>query len=360
MNHQFIRAVVERAAGDSKPGDPMRFIASTGNVARDGWIIDQNSWILDNYRANPILLWGHDYNSLPIGRCEVLPAGDRLECIAYFDQNDPLACRVEDKYRRGFLNAVSVGWASYEQVPPSAPGKPMVLRQNELLDISCVSVPGDPGALVERQARALAAMSQEFSSKLDSLLNVDSADEGARSESAHDEVRWGDIAILMMRLFMPDLPMSERDRRQAYNRMSAQYRRAGKTAPEWMPVETLATLDLATVRGLFLEGEPDLFPALFSAERAGAMLSARNRSDLERAMDCKREAIQLVQGVLDRATKPDPDASKEPDPNDPGEGMEDEPGMSPKKKADAAAVETDTRSLEHLEQIRDALAQFKI
>lgn len=366
----------------------MRFIASTSGVARDGWVIDQNSWLLDNYRTNPVLLWGHNYSSLPIGRCDVLPAGDRLECIATFDQGDEFARKIEDKYRRGFLNAVSVGWASYEQVPPSGPGKPTVLRQNELLDISCVSVPGDPGALVERQARALAKLSEEFSSTLDTLLNASDPSEGARGSSVTDEASWNDAAILMMRLFVPGLPMSERDRRRAYNRIAAQYRRAGKTAPEWLPAESLASFDLGQVRGLFLENEPDLFPALFTEARAGAMLSARNRSDLEKAMDCKRQAISLVQGVLDRATKPDPnadpDAADEPDPNDPGEDSENE--KPPKKKAsseiegtrseaprseaprseaahsEATHVDTDPNrnGLEQLRQIRDMLDQFKL
>jgi HK97 family phage prohead protease len=347
-----MRADAERAS-EAKPGDAIRFIASTGNVARDGFVIDQSSWQLDNYRANPVVLWSHDYASLPIGRAEVMPAGNRLESLVYFDQNDERARQIEQKYRNGFLSTVSVGWNSHDVQPPTMAGQPFVLRENELLDISCVSVPGDPGALIERNARALAAISQEFSSHLDTILGADDAENGRR-ENANDEARWDDTAILMMRLFIPGLPMSEHDRRRAYNRIAAQYRRAGKTAPEWMPMDALSPLGLDQLRGLFLENEPELFPHLFGAERAGAMISTRNRSDLERAIACKREAMGLVQGVLDRATKstdpePDPD-----DPNEPAEIMDGEdPEMKKKQAADAANVRK-------LEEIRATLSNFKL
>lgn len=348
-----MRAYAERAA-EAKPGDPVRFIASTGNVARDGFVIDQSSWQLDNYRANPVVLWSHDYTSLPIGRAEVMPAGNRLESIVYFDQGDERARQIEQKYRDGFLSTVSVGWNSHDVQPPTMPGQPYVLRENELLDISCVSVPGDPGALIERNARALAAISQEFSSRLDTLLGDDA--ENGRSNNARDEARWDDTAILMMRLFVPGLPMSEQDRRRAYNRIAAQYRRAGKTAPEWMPMEALSPLGPDQLRGLFLEDEPELFPFLFSAERAGAMISTRNRNDLERAIACKREAMGLVQGVLDRASK-NPDNDPEPDPEDPNEPAEIMDGEDPEMKKKAAA---DAANVRKLEEIRATLSNFKL
>ena len=54
--------------------------------------------------------------------------------------------------------------------------------------------------------------------------------------------RVGMTAILMMRLFILAFRCLEHDRRRAYNRIVAQYRRAGKTAPEWMPMEALSPL----------------------------------------------------------------------------------------------------------------------
>src|SRR6266436_4517309 len=44
-------------------------IISTEDLDRSGEIVRQNGWELANYKNNPIVLWGHDYYSLPIGIC---------------------------------------------------------------------------------------------------------------------------------------------------------------------------------------------------------------------------------------------------------------------------------------------------
>jgi len=338
----FARAFAQRAV-DAKPGDPIRFIASTGNVARDGWVVDQSGWQLDNFRANPVFLWGHDYSGLPLGRCDVFVENDQLMADVTFDQSDEFARKVEGKYRNGFLNAVSVGWKTLEYTMPVNPKDPIRMTKNELLDISAVAVPGDPGALAERQARALSDISHEFSKRVDLLLS----DNGNADDGDHDEAPWDDTAILMMRLFMPSLPMSERDRRRAYNRLAAQYRRAGKTAPEWLSVESLDPLGVAELRGLFLEGEPDLFPTLFTEQRAGAVLSSRNKNDL-------LEACRLIQGVVDRAEKAPP--PQDEDTSDPNVVTDSENGGR-EAQPDPAPIAVD---LSPLQLIRDSLSRISI
>jgi hypothetical protein len=57
------------------------------------------------------------------------------------------------------------------------------------------------------------------------------------------------------------------------------------------------------IDGLFLEGEA-LEPSLVMGEgRAGAVLNARNKKDLE-------QAVELVQGVLKSAEKEEPDTAQ--------------------------------------------------
>lgn len=283
---RYIRAFVDDASrremATAEPGTSIQFIASTPDIARDGLIIESSAWQLDHYRANPIGLWCHDYTSVPIARFDVQPDSDALRCKATFDQQDEFARKVEDKYRRGFLNAVSVGWNTLRIEPPARQGDVPRVTKAELLDISFVPVPGDPGALIERQARGLQALHRSLSE-----LNLDESDD----ELIHDG-EFEDVAAAMMRLYLPGLPMSERERRRSYNRLAAKYRRLGKVAPEWFADSELSALSIDELRGLFLEGEPDLFP--FYGARAGAVLSARNRADLE-------EAIKRIQGVLDRA-----------------------------------------------------------
>src|SRR5947209_7507434 len=53
-----------KAATDS---GTFRVIISTPAVDRQGDSVDQNLWDLNNYNNNPVVLWAHDYSSLPIG-----------------------------------------------------------------------------------------------------------------------------------------------------------------------------------------------------------------------------------------------------------------------------------------------------
>lgn len=282
-----------RADEAETPADgPIRFVASTANVARDGLVIDPAGWQLEHYRANPVVLWAHDYygSRPPIGRADVFVDGERLMADITFDRADPFAADIERKYRAGFLSAVSVGWDSLQIEPPRAGGAPRITRA-ELLDISAVPVPGDPDALKERQARALAQISEQLAH-----LVAPDGDEPVG-------LPWDEAACLMARVFDPGSRMTDPERRRAYNRAEKLYRQLGKRAPELLPGDQLGKLGPDELRGLFLEGEPDVIPFLFADARAGAVLSARNRGDLE-------QAVTLVQGVLERAKPPEQESDE--------------------------------------------------
>jgi hypothetical protein len=143
----FARAYCESTAQSG----PLRFVASTEGLARDGKVLTLANWRLENYRRNPVVMFAHRYDQPPIGRAAVNVDYGRRALLAdvTFDDADDFARRVESKYRRGFLHAVSVGWDERQE------GGQTVY---DLLDISAVPVPADPAALAEGRARGLAAL----------------------------------------------------------------------------------------------------------------------------------------------------------------------------------------------------------
>lgn len=383
MPTQYLRAYCKREdVAQSKPGDPIRFIASTENVARDGLIIEAGGWQLDNYRKNPVFLWAHDYSGKvpPIGKASASVDGKTLLADVTFDQNDPFAVSIERKYRDGFLSAVSVGWDTLEVQPSKGPNQAPRITRAELLDISAVPVPGDPDALKERQVRALrdlaniyelpekprAAIPPHTTPKAaedaawdagaelkqadgkDQLRRMcawvdDNGDPDAKQSYklphhlAEGDVVWRGVAAAMARLLQAGTQIPDADRKGVYTHLARHYKQFDKEAPEFRTNAELGALGPDEIRGLFLEGEPELFPQLFkraesdmsmtdmaamlkkilsvvqdlaeeekqedeqqgaTAEhaRAGAVLSGRNRSDLE-------QAVTLVTGVLERAKK---------------------------------------------------------
>lgn len=136
---------------------PLRFLASSTGVNRYGFSLRNEGWMLDNYARNPVFLWMHDTSIPAIGRSPAARENGELACYATFDREDDFAARVERKYRRGFMSAVSVGWDFVDSA-----GMPIEdwwrmsaerVRDEvfyDLTEISAVPVPGDPRALKER------------------------------------------------------------------------------------------------------------------------------------------------------------------------------------------------------------------
>lgn len=134
-------------------------VISTGNIARDGAIIDPKGWDFSNYNNNPVVLWMHDDTSMPFARTIEGPRadGDELVAKAQFDMDDPQAVEALRKISKGYINATSVRWiphASEMRKVRHGDGdgeEPvLVFTESELLEWSFVAIPADPGAVIVR------------------------------------------------------------------------------------------------------------------------------------------------------------------------------------------------------------------
>lgn len=362
MNKHTIRGFRAKEQ-DSAPGTPIRFTASTEGIKRDGLDLSMSQWDLRNFEANPVFLWAHDYTgrNLPLGRVELIKDEEErvLKADVTFDQNDPFAKQVEHKYRNGFLHAVSVGWDTL--VPE---GKMLRELKTEdirldLLDLSGVPVPGDPDALMERFIRSL----QEDNVKLPNGLTLpvsikgralppkstklahedtpwdeeallQSADRGEYEAAAawadrsrtsnklaflflhHDrdgEAVWRGVATAMVDLYLSTVEVPSDDRKGVYDHLVRHYQQFNREAPEWLDDTTLEALGVDEIEGLFLEGESRIAPDRFQV-RKGAVLSRKNRSDLDKAIeiltairdrsesDLEDESLQLLHDAIMKGT----------------------------------------------------------
>jgi HK97 family phage prohead protease len=131
-------------------------VASTGDVDRQGDLIEAAGWDLANFRANPVIPWAHDYAAPPVAKALQVKAEDgRLVFQAQFPtvEEYPFADTIYKLYRGGYLRAFSVGFAPLESevVTNTVGGRAVTgtryLRQ-ELYEISCVTLPANPQALV--------------------------------------------------------------------------------------------------------------------------------------------------------------------------------------------------------------------
>jgi HK97 family phage prohead protease len=185
MRHKFLPGSI--VADPTLGARQIKVTANSGQLDRVGDVLVASGCKLDNYRRNPIVLNSHDPTK-PVGTARVYVAGDRLEAIIDFA---PLgASRDADEIcalaKAGILGAVSVGFRPIKSEPIRSGLGGERFTEWELLELSCVAVPCDPGALViarSMQGKSGRVLNARNSTSLHALIRC-----LGKSADAHCEV----------------------------------------------------------------------------------------------------------------------------------------------------------------------------
>lgn len=273
-----------------------KVIASSESIDRHGEKILVKAWELDRYKANPVILWGHDYYSLPIGvATNVYVENDQLIAEGVFAKSE-FAQEVRALYDQGILKAVSVGFIPLER-------EANVITRAELLEISFVPVPANQDAL-----------SLEKIAKIETML---------KTIPSENQLDLAVVEAEMKSLLSAIQGEPTEEHTKSYEALSEQYKQLKKDVPE-MKAYTQYELDQMfpalkeeggsqeTVSGLFNALKQDV-AAMFdsfersispdavarSREKSGRVLSTKNRTLVQ-------EAVRIL-GELLEATEPDKD-----------------------------------------------------
>ncbi len=129
----------------------MDFIASDETLDRYEEVIKIDGWQLENFRMNPVVPDCHDYSSIAkiIGRCPSVEVKDgQLINRIEFCTDNPLGNLAYKMARGGFIKSESVGFIPIEWTY-GGKGEPYrTYTKQELLEISLVVVPANPGATI--------------------------------------------------------------------------------------------------------------------------------------------------------------------------------------------------------------------
>lgn len=190
------RTPVQNAAlAPAVGGDPQsrRVVASTARKDRNGRIVRQN-WHLEAFRANPVLLANHSQAEFPIGQADVFlgrhNGADALFAELSFDLEQPLGATVAGLWDRGLMRAVSVGWTPVAEPVVHFDEEGFFdfveFPENELAELSVVSVPANPDALAVASALKLerGALESIFTDLSDELLEA-AAENGRKTSPSN-------------------------------------------------------------------------------------------------------------------------------------------------------------------------------
>lgn len=125
------------------------WVFSDYSLDRDKERINPNGWKLDEYKANPVVLWGHDRNMPAIGKA-TNPRIEKGQLVGEieFDLDDPFAKLIAGKVEKGFINSGSVGFMPNKIKLIDDKDDPAKLEHEEqtLYEFSIVNVPSNMNA----------------------------------------------------------------------------------------------------------------------------------------------------------------------------------------------------------------------
>ena len=281
---------------------PVPFIASTEGVKADGIDLRMGDWDLNEFGRYGPIMWVHDYWHPPVGTGQA-DAGEKLRIDVTFDQNDPFAMLIRSKSLNGMM-AGSVGWETDKK-----------RGKNILKEFSMVPLGLDPDALPEVQRMGLRAMQREISDHLGELPE-DSLEQLIAGVTSEMREQIAKILEEYMTISITEEDLEEESKRADEDSTT--------TLGETSITGTVAYMDS---NGTFYELQPNNMWAPMSGEstnlprivagfetneeedgdiddpeellaRAGAVLSNKNRDDLQMALDA-------IQRVIERATPDD-------------------------------------------------------
>lgn len=309
--------------------DTLVFTISTRAQDRDEDILEPSGCRLDNYMKNPVVLFAHDYRSLPIGRSKsVSVTADAVVAEVEFAPTQ-MGQEVKQLCQAGFLKAASVGFIplKYEPIGDNSWGHR--IYEWELLEWSIVPVPSNPTALIsEAKAKGLkvAAIEEALEKgaisygqahpdgtpkapedeKWDGAAEVAAADvddlkimcawvdsENAENKDAYKlphhkasgnhAVVWRGVVAAMASLLGArggvDIP--DDDRKAVYNHLAKHYAEFDKEPPEFRTANEIIMA--------YAEGKPKSQPE--PDQKAGAVLSTKNKDRLTQARDLINEVL---------------------------------------------------------------------
>ncbi len=294
---------------------PIPFVASTEGVKSDGIDLRMEDWDLTRFTRYGPILWVHDYFHPPLGT-GAARADDKLMIDVHFDRDDDFAMKIRSKAIKGMM-AGSVGWLTKKG------------GRNELYEFSMTPVGLDPDSLPDIQRMGIRALQAKLTELLKDKDDSDTADYLTLIQGLRDEMQeYIDETLENYQKLdeeeeedrQEEPVIEEEEREQSDPPDGALYAVAengtiwrnnvttttGTGTGTWHVVTDTAEWPAITrlpgysesVTWPNLDGYTEGEPADFLS-RAGAMLSRKNRDDLEKA-------LELINDVIERAT-PDSD-----------------------------------------------------
>jgi len=146
---------IKSAVGELNAKGEFVGVASTQALDREGDIITQEGWVLDEFQSGGPLLWSHNVGIPAPGRilwAKVDGEGDDAKLVykARLHRKNQFSRELYDLVKSGYITSVSVGFRAIDHEPLDIqdPLGGRRFTKQELMEISLVNVPALPQATI--------------------------------------------------------------------------------------------------------------------------------------------------------------------------------------------------------------------
>jgi len=212
-------------------------IISTDTVDRHGDVIKADGWDFKAFKKNPVMLWSHnsgwDENRPSIGKVENIEVKDgKVFFTPVFDMEDGFAKNIFNKFKKGMLNAFSIGFRplSWKETDTG-----YEFIEQEALEFSAVNVPANAEALVQLRSAGI-GVCKDFNDwkdgkELEPTKELAPNDDEEEDEDEKDEAEgwktFGEVKLAMLNLILKDVDINE------FKKIAAAYKDYGFKAPKF-------------------------------------------------------------------------------------------------------------------------------
>jgi len=135
-------------------------IGSDDSLDRHGDRVNPKGWNLKNFKKNPVILLNHNYWDLPIAKALNVKVDDnKLLFDIQFSKTYDVAVKVFNLIKEKIVNATSVGFIVLKW---GEAGGQYTIEEQELLELSFVTVPANPNALTQEQLNMVKSLESDI------------------------------------------------------------------------------------------------------------------------------------------------------------------------------------------------------
>jgi len=287
---ELIKIVAGAITKAPKGEGTFEVIASTEGMDRDGEVILVTAWDLKRFNENPVVLFGHDYWSFPIGAVTSIEIVDgKLVAKGVFARTEQGQI-ARQLYDDGILKAVSVGF-----IVKNREGNK--ITEAELLELSFVPVPSNADALslakmqkLETILKTSIVKKEDEPDGVAAGVNDASADQHVEPPPA-DEPPVSEPPVeptkeqieAQIQALLSDENLTDEERTAKYNELKEQYEKVGGEMPE---LKTYTRYELDKI-----------FPALAEKNESNQQLAL---DSLEIVQDLTQDIKSLLNNAAER------------------------------------------------------------